>query len=230
MVKSILTKISILLGLILFLYGCNQMPSNNETYTESMVITEPTEATTLTQQEEITHDYPVPVVPDEYYNRLWPISKHSFTLLFGEECIRETPKNSYAVVQRESGARYFVFFDENEVSDGPWPVDMGVFHSNEEFLDYILGNSPTMNEMSAYDNFFTGIGDVEAYYTQEGVFLLIFPYKRIYIDGELQSTERCLQFIAYYDYEDLCTEEDLYSDRIWYILPEDRRTGDASPF
>ena len=87
-----------------------------------------------------------------------------------------------------------------------------------------------MDEMSAYDNFRIYIHDLEAYYTQEGVFLIAFHYSTIYIDEIPQGTERRLRVIAYYDYEDLCTEEDLYSDRIWYILPEDRRTGDASPF
>ena len=163
------------------------------------------------------------VILDEYFRYLTSdMELHIFILMFGEDCVRYTQQKSYAIVQRESGEEYFVFFDKKDRLDHVQPVDSGVFHSNEEFLDYILGNSPTMNEMSAYDNFLTGIGDVEAYYTQEGVFLIVFPYSTIYIDEIPQGTERRLKVIAYYDYEDLDTEEELYSDGIWYILPEDR--------
>ena len=222
MVRGILQKIFTIFVLATLLYGCNQVTTEPKNTTDPTVITVPVETTIPAQPTKIVEEHPVPVVPNEYWDKLWQLSKRSFSLMFGEECIKETPKNSYAIIQRESGEKYIVFFDENERIDGPWFLERGVFHSNAEFLDFI-GSNPTMDEMSAYDNFRIYIHDLEAYYTQEGVFLIAFHYSTIYIDEIPQGTERRLRVIAYYDYEELITAQDPYSYRVWYILPEDRK-------
>ena len=193
-------------------------------------ITEATAVTLLTEpQNTISPEITLPsdvvtVISDENFGYLTSeMELHIFILMFGEKCVRYTDQKSYAIIQKESGEEYFVFFDKNDRLNYIKAVDSGVFLPDDAVLDFLEDNT-LLEELYSFDCFRSGAGDKYILYTQDGVFLLSYGYTE---DDAIQR----LANVEYYRYEDIDKAEAFYADNMWYILPEDRnreRTGDGS--
>jgi len=155
------------------------------------------------------------VILDEYFRYLTSdMELHIFILMFGEDCVRYTQQKSYAIVQRESGEEYFVFFDKKDRLDLVIPVDSGVFLSDDAVLEFIANNT-LEKDLFSFACFRSGAGDKYILYTQNGIFLLTYGYPESDAISRLVNTE-------YYSYDDINKAGTFYADNMWYILPEDR--------
>ena len=216
MVTSILRIIGIML-ITVSLFGCTGYPADNVNNTETSVTATPVETTLpIVLPETLPSHSTTLIIEEHFYNLVRSnMELHQFIIMFGDECVRRTPHNSYAVIQDESGSEYFMFFDKSDKNAGLLRVDSGIFCASTDFLDFLLGKNPTLSEMMTSKYFWMGVGDKIACYTQEGIFLLTFPY------SDYDNVRR-LRDVEYYDYEDIPKESTYYTDYVWYILPEDR--------
>lgn len=144
--------------------------------------------------------------------------------LYGSQSVRETPQNHYAVLETETGEVFFLLFNAKDYSIGLF--ESAPFPTNAEFMDLILGNHMTLEDMEKQEIFTIGLPGNHpvtiAYYTQEGIFILGYFYKDTLHEGSLTRKEYGIISLEYLDYEDLVTSDKWYADGLCYILPEDR--------
>ena len=187
---------------------------------QDMQITEATATETLTErQNTMAPDITLPnntnvVISDEIFGYLTSdMELHVFILMFGENCVRRTPQKAYAIIQRESGEEYFVFFDKKDRLDYVKAVDSGVFLPDDVVWDFLKYNT-LEEELYSFECFRRGAGDRYILYAQDGIFLVSYAYAD---DGIRRFANA-----EYYRYEDIDKAEEFYADNMWYILPEDR--------
>jgi len=195
----------------------------------------PTIATT--QQTEVSTVSTTHPIEAESTNRyatipydLWPYVREAieydirlddFAAMFGSDSIRYTRYTAYSVATLRNGQNLFVFFDcngriySNKIMEN--------FKSESEFLDFILGNRVTFEEMEQFTPNYTwddfSSGWYASFYVQEGVFCLEFEYDiNSPGEGELYLAE--VRFLSDQEIEYRCANG-IY-DAVQYILVEDR--------
>ena len=211
--------------------GCavkNELPENSITSSTS-VQTETAEETLPEQSIPAEKSYITGLIPQWQMAYLQQgaftgMSLQDCVSLFGSQCVRETPQNHYAVLETETGEAFFLPFNEKDYSVGLF--EAAPFPTNAEFLDLILGNHMTLENMEKQDIFTLGLPGNHpltiAYYTQEGIFILGYFYKETSFEGSSNRREYYIISLEYIDYEDLVTSDKWYADELCYILPEDR--------
>jgi len=215
MVIRLFKMLSIVVLITITLTSCGfQIPQDTQ-ITETPAVTLFAETQNTTPPETTLPNNAGAVIADEYFVYLRSgMELHIFILMFGEDCVRYTQQKSYAIVQRESGEEYFVFFDKKDRLDLVIPVDSGVFLSDDAVLEFIANNT-LEKDLFSFACFRSGAGDKYILYTQNGIFLLTYGYPESDAISRLVNTE-------YYSYDDINKAGTFYADNMWYILPEDR--------
>jgi len=152
---------------------------DNSTGTSISTQTESTKQTRPEQSEPVVKTYSTGLIPRwqmEYLQQgvFTGMSLQDCISLYGSQCVRETPRNHYAVLETETGETFLLPFNDKDYSVGLFEV--APFPTNAEFLDLILGNHMSLKDMEKQELFTMGLTGNQpmtiAYYTQEGIFVL----------------------------------------------------------